>query len=157
MTISEADPAIDPDARRCLERYYAELAERFEEGFDVSKSLAADGGDFVQPRGVFLVVRLDDQVVGCGGVTLTSPSVGYIKRMWVDATVRGRGVGRGLLVALEDAARSLGCRTAQLETNRALSEAIGLYRAAGYREVAPFNDEFYAHHWFEKELSLPNS
>ena len=41
---------------------------------------------------------------------------------------------------------------ARLETNRALQEAIALYRASGYEEVAPFNDEPYAHHWFEKRL-----
>ena len=33
-----------------------------------------------------------------------------------------------------------------------LNEAISLYRAAGYQEVDAFNDELYAHHWFEKRL-----
>ena len=37
-------------------------------------------------------------------------------------------------------------------SNRALAEAVSLYRAAGYREVAAFNAEPYAHHWFEKDL-----
>ena len=41
----------------------------------------------------------------------------------------------------------------RLETNRALKEAIRLYRTSGYREVAAFNDEQYAHHWFEKQLT----
>jgi hypothetical protein len=40
----------------------------------------------------------------------------------------------------------------RLETNKTLSEAIRLYRSAGYDEVAAFNDEPYAHHWFEKRL-----
>jgi hypothetical protein len=44
-------------------------------------------------------------------------------------------------------------RTVRLETNRTLTEAIALYRSAGYEEVAPFNDEAYAHHWFEKGLA----
>jgi hypothetical protein len=46
----------------------------------------------------------------------------------------------------------IGVRVLRLETNRTLAEAIALYRAAGYREVAAFNDEPYAHHWFEKSL-----
>jgi ribosomal protein S18 acetylase RimI-like enzyme len=50
-------------------------------------------------------------------------------------------------------ARENGASVLRLETNRALEEAIGLYRAAGFAEVAPFNDEPYAHHWFEKVLS----
>jgi hypothetical protein len=41
----------------------------------------------------------------------------------------------------------------RLETNAALTEAIGLYRRSGYREVAAFNDEPYADHWFEKRLA----
>ena len=40
----------------------------------------------------------------------------------------------------------------RLETNRALSEAIALYKRSGYVEVKPFNAEPYAHHWFEKML-----
>jgi len=42
----------------------------------------------------------------------------------------------------------------RLETNESLAEAIALYRSAGYAEVEPFNDEPYAHHWFEKRLEL---
>lgn len=75
-----------------------------------------------------------------------------IKRMWVADEVRGLGIGRRLLSELEHQAKTHGATTARLETNRALREAIGMYRAAGYAEVAPFNDEYYAHHWFEKQL-----
>jgi ribosomal protein S18 acetylase RimI-like enzyme len=73
--------------------------------------------------------------------------------MWVSDDVRGLGLGRRLLVALERRAAATGARAVRLETNRALTEAVGLYRASGYREIPAFNDEFYAHHWFEKELA----
>ena len=73
--------------------------------------------------------------------------------MWVSPAVRGLGLGRRLLAALEERAKARRVGAVRLETNRALDEAIGLYRAAGYREVAAFNDEPYAHHWFEKTLS----
>ena len=65
----------------------------------------------------------------------------------------GLGLGRRLLAELEAHAAARGVRTLRLETNRTLGEAITLYRTAGYREVAPFNDEPYAHHWFEKTLA----
>jgi ribosomal protein S18 acetylase RimI-like enzyme len=73
--------------------------------------------------------------------------------MWVDAEARGLGLGGRLLAALEAEARKFGLGTLRLETNRSLVEAQALYRRAGYREVAPFNDEPYAHHWFEKSLT----
>ena len=41
----------------------------------------------------------------------------------------------------------------RLETNKTLKEAGALYRSAGYDEVEAFNDEPYAHHWFEKRLT----
>ena len=72
--------------------------------------------------------------------------------MWVAPEPRGLGLGRRLLAELEARARH-GATAVRLETNRALTEAIALYRSAGYREVEPFNDEPYAHHWFEKPLA----
>ena len=75
--------------------------------------------------------------------------------MWIAPAARGLGVGRRLLGELERYAREAGATVIRLETNRALSEAIVLYRRAGYVEVDAFNDEPYAHHWFEKHLILP--
>jgi len=73
--------------------------------------------------------------------------------MWVDPAARGLGIGRRLLDELEARAAAHGCRTVRLETNATLSEAIALYRRAGYREIPAFNDEAYAHHWFAKDLA----
>jgi ribosomal protein S18 acetylase RimI-like enzyme len=90
--------------------------------------------------------------VGCGALKLHGKAPAEIKRMWVSPSVRGLGLGRRILRELEDRAREGGVTVARLETNRTLSEAISLYRAAGYQEVEAFNDEPYAHHWFEKRL-----
>lgn len=146
---------VDPDgtaARSCLERFYAEVDQRFETGFDPDRSLPAPVADFLPPRGAFLVASVDGRSVGCGAVRGISARTGSIRRMWVAEEVRGLGVGRRLLSALEGEAARLGFTRVRLETNRALREAIALYRSAGYREVAPFNDEPYAHYWFEKRL-----
>jgi ribosomal protein S18 acetylase RimI-like enzyme len=72
--------------------------------------------------------------------------------MWVAESARGLGIGRRLLVELEDRAAEHGAAAVRLETNRTLAEAISLYRSANYIEVAPFNHEPYAHHWFEKVM-----
>ena len=70
--------------------------------------------------------------------------------MWVSPDARGLGLGRRILLELERRAQIAGAPAARLETNRSLEEAIHLYRTSGYSEVAAFNDEPYAHHWFEK-------
>jgi GNAT superfamily N-acetyltransferase len=73
--------------------------------------------------------------------------------MWIAPAARGFGLGRRILGEVERHAREAGVAVLRLETNRALSEAIDLYRRSGYREVEAFNTEPYAHHWFEKHLS----
>jgi DNA-binding MarR family transcriptional regulator/GNAT superfamily N-acetyltransferase len=141
-----------PAARWCVGQYFDELDRRFDSGFDPAASLSAEDSDLIPPRGAFLVAFVDGESVACGAVKAISSGVGSLKRMWVSDAVRGLGIGRRMLEALEAQARELGLTTLRLETNRTLQEAIRLYRSAGFREVAPFNDDPYAHHWFEKRL-----
>jgi DNA-binding MarR family transcriptional regulator/N-acetylglutamate synthase-like GNAT family acetyltransferase len=151
LQFERVEPA-SPAARWCVGRYFDELGQRFESGFDPAASVPAEDRDLIPPRGAFLVAFVDGESVACGAVKAISPGVGSLKRMWVSDTVRGLGIGRRMLEALEAEARELGLTTLRLETNRTLQEAIGLYRGAGFREVAPFNADPYAHHWFEKRL-----
>jgi DNA-binding MarR family transcriptional regulator/ribosomal protein S18 acetylase RimI-like enzyme len=151
VEIEVVDPA-HRDARLCLQKYYDELGRRFETGFDPALSVAAEPDGFRAPTGAFLVATLRAEPIGCGALKLQPDGSAYLKRMWVDDSARGLGIGRRLLGELEQHAAALGARAVTLETNKALTEAISLYRSAGYREVEPFNDEPYAHHWFEKQL-----
>ena len=150
VEIDDADPASG-DGRRCLEAYFAELGSRFDAGFEEGHSHAEDD-NLRPPNDVFLVVRLRGEPVGCGGLKLRPRKPAELRRMWVSDGVRGLGIGRRLLNELEARARASGARAVRLETNRSLTEAISLYRASGYREIPAFNDELYAHHWFEKKL-----
>lgn len=152
ITLGLEDPAGD-DARWCVEQYFVELDQRFDDGFDAAIALTADAHLCTPPNGAFLVARRHGEPVGCGALKRTSEDVADIKRMWVAETARGQGLGRRILVALEDQARALNYTTVRLETNKNLREAIALYRSDGYREVDPFNDEPHAHHWFQKELT----
>jgi len=152
MVRFDVEDAQSDDARWCLAQYYAELTVRFDAGFDPSLSSVPDASEFTRPRGAFLVARLRGSPVGCGAVKVHEDGAADIKRMWIAASARGLGLGRRLLSELERHARDQGATLVRLETNRALKEAIAMYRAHGYTEVAPFNDELYAHHWFERRL-----
>jgi DNA-binding MarR family transcriptional regulator/ribosomal protein S18 acetylase RimI-like enzyme len=140
------------DARWCLREYFRELAARFETGFDPAKSNPAQDAEMTPPAGFFVVARLDGQPVGCGALKLQGQVMAEIKRMWTTPSARGQGVARKVLRTLEATARARGVTVLRLETNRTLTEAQALYRQEGYREVDAFNDEPYAHHWFEKHL-----
>jgi DNA-binding MarR family transcriptional regulator/GNAT superfamily N-acetyltransferase len=142
-----------PDIVHCFSRYADELDARFDGGFDAGRSISADPEELTPPAGYCLVARLWGRPVGCGALKLHGAAPAELKRMWVDPGLRGLGVGQRLLDTLERLASENGVRVLHLETNRALGEAIEMYRRAGYKEVAPFNDEPHAHHWFEKPLS----
>jgi len=146
----KAEASDSADARWCLEECFRELAGRFKTGFDPAKSISADAAELTPPAGVFVIARLGGQPIGCGALKVKDRNIGEVKRMWVRTDVRGLGVGRRMLETLETLAREFGLGTLRLETNRTLEEAQALYRKCGYLEVAPFNDEPYAHHWFEK-------
>ncbi|HEX5439642.1 MAG TPA: helix-turn-helix domain-containing GNAT family N-acetyltransferase, partial [Ktedonobacterales bacterium] len=151
VRIAITDPA-STDATWCLEQYLAELNQRFETGFDPTRGISAHAHEMTPPAGLFLVASLHQRPVGCGGLKFHADAPAELKRMWVAPEVRGLGVGRRLLHELERHAQEAGIAVLRLETNGTLAEAIALYRQSGYQEVAAFNDEPYAHHWFEKRL-----
>jgi DNA-binding MarR family transcriptional regulator/GNAT superfamily N-acetyltransferase len=151
VKIAVADPT-SPDARWCFERYFAELGERFDAGFDPALSISAHAHELTPPAGLLLVAHLREEPIGCGALKFHKNAPAELKRMWVAPRARGLGLGRRLLLALERSAKEAGVAVLHLETNGTLIEAIRLYRQCGYQEVEAFNDEPYAHHWFEKRL-----
>ena len=152
IDVAVVDP-VDPMATHCLRHYFAELDDRFHSGFAPDVSLPADPAELRLPEGLFLLATIRGQPIGCGALKFHGDQPTELKRMWVAPTARGLGVGRRLLTELERRAVEHGVRTIRLETNNSLIEAISMYRSAGYREVAAFNDEAYADHWFEKQLA----
>ena len=143
----------EPDAQRCLRAYFAELDRRSGSGFDPAKGTSAEPHELRAPAGTFVVAYLRGEPIGCGAVKHRPGEPSDIKRMWVAESARGLGIGRRLLETLEGHARDAHAPAVRLDTNRALTEAIAMYHSAGYREVPAFNDEPFAHFWFEKRLS----
>ena len=151
VEIAPMDPA-DPRAQFCLQAYFSELNRRFETGFDPALSILDDERVLRPPTGLLLVAIRGGDPIGCGALWFHGEGAADIKRMWVADSARGLGLGRRLLAELENRVAARGLQSVRLETNRALAEAISMYRSASYIEVAAFNDEPYAHHWFEKQL-----
>ncbi len=148
------ESATSPDARACLAAYFAELAERFEAGFDAGAAGRDVGAEFAAPDGAFFVARLAGEAVGCGGFVALDAETAEIKRVWTAPKARGLGVARAVLAALEAEARARGFRRLRLDTNRALNEAQAMYLKAGYRDIARYNDNPYAHRWFGKAIGI---
>jgi DNA-binding MarR family transcriptional regulator/GNAT superfamily N-acetyltransferase len=151
VELRPTDPA-HPDAKACFQHYFVELERRSNSRLDPATLITAKPHELRPPAGLLLIAYLRSEPVGCGAVKHHADAPSEIKRMWVAEMARGLGIGRRLLAELEASAARSGATRARLETNRRLTEAISLYRSAGYVEGAAFNDEPFADHWFEKRL-----
>lgn len=145
------DPAF-PAAREATERYLAELARRFRRGYATAGTISASDDEVRLPRGITLLATLHGEPAALGLLKFRGDGTTHLKRMWVSDELRGLGLGRRLLATLESHAAAHGIHTIELETNLDLPEAIALYRATGYAEVEPFNDEPNGDLWFRKRL-----
>ena len=99
---------------------------------------------------MLLLAVSDGEPVACGGLQRLDDRTAEIKRMWVHEDWRGAGLGGRMLRALEQAAVDRGHAVVRLDTNSVLTDAVAMYRRAGYTAIDRYNDNPYAHHWFEK-------
>jgi DNA-binding MarR family transcriptional regulator/GNAT superfamily N-acetyltransferase len=158
VSMQTVDPESGP-AKEAVGRYFDELDRRFPGGFDFVDQGADDAVMLRAPAGAFVVALSDGAPVACGGVRSlddeagpATAKIGEIKRMWVDPGWRGAGLGSRLLSHLETLSAGLGHTVVRLDTNDTLTEAVALYRSAGYAEIQRYNDNPYARFWFEKHL-----
>lgn len=144
-------PPQSPDARRLLADYLDDLERRLD-GWTRAGYVDAAADELLPPAGALLVGYEDGEAVACGAVRVIAPGIAEVKRMFVAPHVRGRGLGRALLDALERTAVELGCDVARLDSTEPLAEAMALYRSAGYVEIGDYNRNPNATTWLERRL-----
>lgn len=128
-----AEPFDSPDAQRLVAALDAGLSELYPPEQRFGPNLKAEhltGG-----LGIFVVARDGDRAVGCGAIRLIDPETAEVKRMYVEADQRGKGVGRAVLASLDAAARQMGARRLVLETGVHQKDALFLYRNAGLTQI----------------------
>lgn len=125
------------------------------DGLELDGDQMPRGGpaELSHPHGAFIVGWLGDRAVCCGGLKRLDDRVCEIKRMYVVPEMRGQGVARELLQALERKARALGYELARLDTGPKQPHARALYESEGYREIEDFNANPVATFWGEKPLA----
>ena len=145
----------DPDVARMVEEVQAEYVRRYG-GPD---GAAVDVAEFAPPDGLFLVGLLDGVPVCTGGWRRLADGRAEIKRMYVSAAVRRRGLSKRMLAELERTAASAGIREVVLNTGPSQPEAVALYQLSGYEPIPGFGH--YACHpnalFFGKTLRIKSS
>lgn len=127
--------------------------DRAEAGIDLDEEIAkGPPADLTPPNGVLLLARVDEEPAGLGGIRHLDTDVAEVKSMYVAPPHRGTGLGSRILARLDEIALEHGCHAVRLDTSDYLTPAVGLYRAAGYREVPAYNQNPKADLWFERSL-----
>jgi GNAT superfamily N-acetyltransferase len=142
-----------PEVRALYEVFIRESDGPLGDAVDLEAEIAAGPpAELNEAGGVLLLARVGGEPAGLGGVRHLETGVAEVKSMFVAPAFRGTGLGRRILQALERIAAARGCRAVRLDTSSYLTEAIGLYRSAGYAEVPAYNGNEKADLWFERQL-----
>jgi putative acetyltransferase len=99
--------------------------------FDIEASYAARGGCFE------VLVDEADRIIGSYGLYPLREDTCELRKMYLDRSCRGHGLGKAIMKRALQQARSLGFRRVELETAAVLVEAIALYRSFGFRPFTP--------------------
>jgi GrpB-like predicted nucleotidyltransferase (UPF0157 family)/GNAT superfamily N-acetyltransferase len=152
IELEATDPG-DPEVLALYEDFIREADGPLQVEIDLEAEIAAGPPlDLVPPDGVLLLARVGGSPAALGGVRHLDTEFAEVKSMFVCPEFRGAGLARRLLAELEAIARRRGCRAIRLDTSAYLTPAVGLYRAAGYHEVPPYNSNPKADLWFERSL-----
>jgi ribosomal protein S18 acetylase RimI-like enzyme len=134
-------------ARRLFREYEKSLGvDLCFQGFE--QELASLPGSYAPPRGR-LLLAIDDsggdgghgargRAVGCVALRPLGDDVCEMKRLYLRAAVRGRGVGRLLAERIMEEGRAIGYRAMRLDTLPMMTDAIAMYRRLGFREIDPY-------------------
>ena len=137
ITIMRADLTSDV-SRALIGELNAELTGMYPE--PGATHFGLDPSEVAEGQGAFLVIRRDGTPVGCGAVRRIDSDTAELKRMYVSPAVRGTGLGRRLVAALETEARKLGVRQLVLETGTRQLAAIALYQATGFQTIPLYGE-----------------
>src|SRR4030095_10694994 len=137
ITVERAELTADV-SRALIEALNTELRGAYSE--PGATHFRLDPLEVTDGRGAFLIVYLEGTPVGCGALRLLDSTTAELKRMYVAPALRGKGLGRRLVAALEAEARALGVRRLVLETGVRQAAALALYRATGFHPIPLYGE-----------------
>ncbi len=153
MDVVLRDEAFDgAGASDLLKGFASEIASLYP-GWHPGAGPSANPDEFAPPSGGFVVAYADGRAVGCGGVKDLGDGSAEVKRLYVAPDARKSGVARLLLQRLEQIAGESGHDVVRLDTGDRQPGALALFRSAGYGDIADYNDNPFASHWLEKQLT----
>jgi GNAT superfamily N-acetyltransferase len=151
VQVREAGTAADYDAAadlmRCFVQWHRkrhvqdlELIDRYFDDEAYAQELAHLDERYGPPNGALLVAEVDGKVAGCVALKRLDGRACEMKRMFVDESYRGLGLGKALGKAIVARAKASGYTRMLLDTSFRQKEAMNLYEQLGFRRIAPYYD-----------------
>ncbi|HJU22738.1 MAG TPA: GNAT family N-acetyltransferase [Casimicrobiaceae bacterium] len=140
VVIDDARGASDIAAAKGLFEAYAASLDVDLCFQNFAHELATLPGDYASPMGCLLLARVRDGAVGCVALRPLANRTGEIKRLYVDPTWHGAGIGRALADAVIARARAIGYDEVKLDTLATMRAARALYASLGFRDCTPYYD-----------------
>lgn len=134
MRIVDFEPRHAPAWKRLNEAWITRLFKlepKDREVLDHPKAKILDGG------GHILIAERDGEPIGCVALIALEDGGFEVAKMTVSEAARGTGLGRMLMRACIERARTLGAPRLYLETNSSLGPALGLYESMGFVHLPP--------------------
>lgn len=135
---AEADIAA---VGKLFREYAASIGVDLEyQGF--SQELVALPGQYAPPSGDLLLAKVNGEVAGCVALRALDQSTLEMKRLYVQPSARGMGLGKRLVEAAISLARQSGYAELRLDTLASMASAQALYRTLGFVEIPPYGNSF---------------
>ena len=133
MTIKRAD-SNNKDFYRLVAKLDEDLTRRYG-----TEQLEYDRYNKIKDIDTIVLAYINDEPVGCGCFKTFDTNSVEVKRMFVETTLQGKGIGKAILKELEKWAAEIGYRSMVLETGTRQPEAIHLYKKLGYQIIPNFS------------------
>jgi GNAT superfamily N-acetyltransferase len=134
IVIEPARAADAPAVIALIGRVFAEYGFSWDPSTEVPDLFDLErryGGD----AGAFWIARLHGEVVGSVGVERLPDGHAELHRLYLDATLRGRGVGRALVEAVLGWCRAAGIGRLTLWSDTRFDRAHRLYEGMGFKKT----------------------
>lgn len=105
---------------------------------DFETELKALPGKYAPPDGILILALFNGQGAGCIALRKISENIGEMKRLYVRDEFRDLGIGRKLVTMVIEEAKRLNYRYVRLDTLETLKNALSLYEAFGFYDIAPY-------------------
>lgn len=125
------------DAKKLLQEY-AETRPDDPALTNFPMEIAQLPGEYAAPKGCFLLAYFENQPIGCVALHEWSEGITEMKRLYVQPQKRGVGVGRKLVEAVIEQAKTIGYARIYLDTIPIMEKAQTLYRTMGFQEIPPY-------------------